>query len=135
MHDIITLAQRDIVSALNADAAISTAIEGVYDQPPEQSTLPYISIGNVTAEQLPTVGRTSYRSVASLYYHETYGSKQDSLAFIGLLVSALESMTSSNLAFNIIVSDVQIEIQDTDTENNLRVTRLNLELYIDRVGA
>lgn len=135
MHDIIILVQSEIVSALNGDAAISAAIEGVYDQVPEQSVLPYISIENVSAEQLETVGRASYRSVATLRYHETYGSKQPSLDFIGLIVSVLELIKPQNSLFNITIGTVQISAQLIDKKHNTRSTELSLELYIDRLGA
>ena len=134
MHDIITLIQQHIVTALQTDPEISNIVTGVYDQAPEQLALPYIEIASVSAELLPNVARRTYRGIAILRYHENYNGKQDSLSFIGIVMDAVNNIISDNSLFNIIISDVQIVSQNTDTKNNLLATEISVELYIDRIG-
>jgi|GEM_PF-5158026 len=134
MHDILLISQKEIVSALNANVNVQSAVVGIYDEVPEATSAPYIAIADVSAALVTTVNCNSYNVTGVIHLHEDYNGKESSLALSGHIIDALQSTSSSDGKFNIIVSDVQISIRNTNIKHNIMTTEFIIELYVDRLG-
>jgi hypothetical protein len=133
MHTIITIAQSSVVAALQGSSEVLSDVQGIYDKAPEQSPLPYITISDVTAARVATVGDLSYRVVVTVTYHQRYNGKAESLNIIGNISAALNNTQSADSMFIIIVSDVHIVSQQTEVNQNLLRTDVVVELYITKM--
>ena len=49
MNSMLYELQKSVYSALSGDTTLAALIEGVYDDPPENTSYPYITLGDVTS--------------------------------------------------------------------------------------
>ena len=81
--------QKTVFSALTANAPLSARITGVYDQVPEGTAFPYVTIGEATATDWSTKTSTGQAHTLTLHAWSQSTGRQQAKEILGLVHNAL----------------------------------------------
>lgn len=108
--------QKGIFDALDGDASLSALIEGVYDDVPEGSALPYVVIGEDTAVNIGTKGLDGLEHTVTIHCWSQYRGRKEVKEIMEAVYNVLHdealSLTGSTLV------NIKHEFAQTIVEND-----------------
>lgn len=81
--------QKALFQRLSTDTALSARITGVYDEVPEDATVPYVTLGEDTAIPWDTKDMDGQEVTTTLHCWSQYPGKKEAKEILSLMVEAL----------------------------------------------
>lgn len=80
--------------------AASTALPGVYDETPDNTTFPYITLGDFTEERFDTMGNYGSELTFNLHIWSQYRGYKEAYEYLAIVDAILDYAALSSSAFH-----------------------------------
>ncbi len=111
--------QKAIYSKLTASTPLMAMVEGVFDYVPEGNAFPYITIGDISCDNLPVLGKDNYSLDASINAYSRANGRKELAAVLEKIREVLENqpltITGYGHVFTRYVSAETIQMGDGKT--------------------